>query len=210
MPSGEQPWWNWMCSGHCPWGPAAPGLSPGLSVPSCLPPGAEALSPFPASLSSTIGEAIWVGCVRDIHRHTHSVLGRRLPGTHTPTLSAQLSFFSSAATPRTAASPPQAGNLSSPRVWVSPGPDCDPQLGGRGSLLVCETPRRRRWSGGEGAREGCHLLIRVAASPSLIPGALHPLLPCVMGVRNGAFSPSPRPAAGLSIFLPTQIPPGAV
>ncbi|KAM6184378.1 scavenger receptor cysteine-rich domain-containing protein SCART1-like [Sarcoramphus papa] len=106
--SAEQPRWNWTSSGHCPWGPAAPGLSPGLPVPSCLPPRAEALGPVPASLSSTTGGAIWGGCVRGISRHTHSVLGRRLPGARTPTLSAQLSFASSAATPRTAAFPPQA------------------------------------------------------------------------------------------------------
>ena len=210
MSSGEQPRWNWTSSGHCLWGPAAPGLSPGLPVPSCLPPTAEALSLIPAFLSSTTGEAIWVGCVRDIHRHTHGVLGGRLPATRTPTLSAQLSFSSSAATPTTAAVPARAGNLSCPWGWVSPGLDCDPQLGGRGSLLRCETPRRRHWSGGEGGREGCNLLIGVEASPSLIPGALHPLLPCVMGVMNGSFPTSPRPGAGRSIFLPTQIPPGAV
>uniref|UniRef100_A0A8C0AP50 SRCR domain-containing protein n=1 Tax=Buteo japonicus TaxID=224669 RepID=A0A8C0AP50_9AVES len=165
----------------------------------------EALS-RPLFLALQEGQFGWD--VRDIH--THGVLGRRIPGTRTPTLSAQLSFSSSAATPRTAASPPQAGNLCSPQGWVSLGPDRDPQLGGRGSLLGCETPRRRHWSGGEGGREGCNLLIRVEASPSLIPGALHPLLPCVMGVRNGAFSTSPRPGAGLSIFLPTQIPPRAI
>ena len=148
--TGEQPRWIWTSSGHCLWGPAAPGLSPGLPVPSCLPPRAEALGPVPASLSSTTGGAIWGGCVRGISRHTQGVLGRRLPGTRTPTLSAQLSFASSAATPRTAAFPPQAGNLSSPRGCVSLGPGCDPQLDGRGSLLGCETPRRRHWRGGGG------------------------------------------------------------
>jgi len=54
---------------------------------------AKALGPVPVSLSNSTEGAIWVGCVRDIYRHTHGVFGGRFPDTCIPTLSAQLSIF---------------------------------------------------------------------------------------------------------------------
>ena len=178
MPGGEQPQWSWVSSGHCLWGPAAPGLSPGLPVPSCLPPRAEAVGPVPASLSSTTGGAVWVGCVRDISRHTHRACwegGSPVP-THpssqpsSPFPPLQLQSGQQHLHPEQVTCPPARG-------WVSPAPGCDPQLDGRGSLLGCEAPRRRHWGGGGRVGEVCNFLSRVEASPLLTPGVLHPLLP---------------------------------
>ena len=128
-----------------PVGPCSPRAIPWAACAFLPASQSRGAGPCPGLPFSTTGGAIWGGCVRGISRHTQGVLGRRLPGTRTPTLSAQLSFASSAATPRTAAFPPQAGNLSSPRGCVSLGPGCEPQLDGRGSLPGCETPRRRHW-----------------------------------------------------------------
>ena len=82
--TGEQPRWIWMSSGHCLWDPAAPGLSPGLPVRSCLPPRAEALGPVPASLLA-LQEGQFGGDVSGASPDTHRVCwGGGSPGPAHP------------------------------------------------------------------------------------------------------------------------------
>lgn len=59
---------------------------------------------------------------------------------HSPSLSAQLSFCSPAAAPRTATSPPQAGKLSFSWGWVCPYSRCDRQPGEGASCWAVRLP----------------------------------------------------------------------
>ena len=95
MPGREQPRWNWVSSGHCPWGPAAPGLFLGLPVLHGLPT-AQSRGPGPCP-----GHPFWhywrgtLGGMCQGHLQTHTqCVGEEAPRyLHTHPLSPALLFL---------------------------------------------------------------------------------------------------------------------
>ena len=174
VPSGQQLLWGWMSSSLCLQGPAAPG---GISWAACtvLP---MALGSFLATLTSPTGGTLWVGCVRDVrtraHTHTACQRGGSLVPAHpasqpcSPSPPLQLH-------PGQQHQPPEQVSCPPRQRWVFPGPGCDPQPEGRGSLLGCETPKRcPRVSGGGGVWEGCHYPVGWELPHHSPPGVPYP------------------------------------
>ena len=182
MPSGQQPLWGWMSSGLCPQGSAAPRATSQATCTILPTAQSRALGSVPATLTSSAGGAIWVGCVRDVcanhtRRHTHTAcqrggsLGPSHPPSEPSSPSPPLQLH-----PGQQHQPPEQVTCPPRHHWVFSGPGCDPQPEGRGYLPGCENPRRRHRGTCWGVGEGCHLPSRVRATPSLLPrGPLPPL-----------------------------------